>query len=71
MVLVEGQSPINYPTNPLSDRETATCIGWFGGRSFSSIESIHFTKLGRVTGEGFLPWVARRLRKETVVDGGA
>jgi hypothetical protein len=45
-------------------------IGWFGGRSIFDIESSHFTKLGGVAGEGFLPWETTSLQKEAVVEGG-
>jgi hypothetical protein len=70
MVWVDGQSPMNCPTIPHSDRETATLIGWSGGKSISGIESSFLTKLGGSTGGSFLPWAARSLQKEEAGEGG-
>jgi hypothetical protein len=70
VVRADGQSPMNCPTSPRSDRETATLIGWSGGRSISGIESSFLTKLGGSAGGSFLPWAARSLRKEEAGEGG-
>ena len=66
MVLVEGQSPMNWPTSPLSDRARATLMGISHGRSISGIESSFLMNFGMAGEEGLDPEGRRRRLKASV-----
>jgi hypothetical protein len=68
--LVEGQSPMNWPTSPCSERDRATFIGSSGGRSISGMASSFLTKLGVTEGVDFLLQAATSRRKEVEGEGG-
>jgi hypothetical protein len=68
--LVEGQSPINWPISPRSERDRDTFIGSSGGRSISGIASNFLTKLGVSEGVDFLLQASTRCRKEVEGEGG-
>jgi hypothetical protein len=77
MDLVEGQSPINWPINPRSERDRVsserdrvTFIGCSGGRSISGISSNFLTKLRAFETVDFLLQASTRRRKEAEGEGG-
>ena len=55
MVLVDGQSPMNWPTKPRSDRARAILIGISLGRSISGIESSFLMNFGMAGAIGAAP----------------
>ena len=57
MVLVEGQSPMNWPTNPRSAKAKAILIGCSEGRSISGIASNFLTNFGMLGATGLKPGV--------------
>ena len=71
MVLVDGQSPMNWPTKPRSDRARAILIGISLGRSISGIESNFFMNFGTAGAIGAVPiGLSSRLKASVVEEKG-
>ena len=68
MVLVDGQSPMNRPTKPRSDRARAILIGISLGRSISGIESSFLMNFGMAGAIGTDPRGRSSRLKASVVE---
>ena len=70
MVLVEGQSPMNWPTNPRSAKARAILMGISHGRSISGIESRFLMNFGMEGSTGLDPGDRRsKLKASFVAEG--